>query len=444
MYSFFNKIFIPLFLIIVCPPIVLLVWHINSTMGGSLQALIHQISQHGFFTTLYRVWQPVFLGTRTAWNIICTFMLVQLLLMRIIPGKKVTGPLTPKGHRPVYKKNGFSCFLITIGLFYFFSIKLQLFSPTIIYDNFSGILGAMNLFSLCFCLILYFKGRLAPSSPENGTSGYFIFDYYWGTDLYPRILGWDIKQFTNCRIGMMSWPIIIFSFAAKQAQLFGLSNSMVASVIIMTVYIAKFFWWETGYFRTTDIMTDRAGFYLCWGCMVWVPSIYTLPVMYLVHHPYNLSAIVATSIVLFGVLLVFLNYFADAQRQKVRATYGKCKVWRQTPTLIHAQYNNENGEKKNSLLLASGWWGISRHFHYVLEISLAFFWTLPTLFNHFMPWFYVTYLTILLLHRVYREENRCAKKYGIYWDEYCSLVPNKIFPSIVRKEKTVTLQDSTE
>ena len=41
------------------------------------------------------------------------------------------------------------------------------------------------------------------------------------------------------------------------------------------VYIAKFYWWETGYLRSLDIMHDRAGFYICWGCLVWVPSVYT-------------------------------------------------------------------------------------------------------------------------------------------------------------------------
>lgn len=32
-----------------------------------------------------------------------------------------------------------------------------------------------------------------------------------------------------------------------------------------------------------------AGFYICWGCLVWVPSIYTSPGMYLVNHPVDLG-----------------------------------------------------------------------------------------------------------------------------------------------------------
>lgn len=425
--TFFN-VFMYVFLLVCCPPTVLLVWHTCAHLNGSLLALAQLMMQQGIFTTIWQIWQPVFFGTKAAWTIIFSFMAVQLLLMRFVPGKKVTGPETPKGNIPVYKDNGFASFLITIAGFYLCTSMLHLFKAGIVYDHFAGILGALNIFSLVFCLFLYFKGKYAPSSSDNGSSGNFFLDYYWGTELYPRIFGFDVKQFTNCRFGMMGWPVIILSFAAKQAETTGLTNSMIVSVAIMMVYIAKFFWWESGYFRSMDIMHDRAGFYICWGCLVWVPSIYTLPAMYLVNHPYQFSTPVAALIFLAGIASVLFNYLADRQRQKVRSTNGQCKVWGKTPKLIHAQYIDHKGEQKNSLLLTSGWWGVSRHFHYLLELSLAFFWTLPALFLNFLPWFYVVFLTILLVHRAYRDDARCATKYGDYWKQYCELVPNKIIP----------------
>ena len=428
MSSFFQKTVVPLFLILCCPPIAIMVWHICADFNGSLFNFYHIILQNGFLNTIWEIWKPVFFGTATAWKLIFIFMATQLILMRIIPGKKITGPETPKGNIPIYKDNGFACFFITIFLYCACSFWFHLFSPSIIYNHFAGILGALNIFSLLFCLFLYFKGLFFPSSSDHSTSGNFIFDYYWGTELYPRILGWDVKQFTNCRFGMMSWSIIIISFAAKQAELFGLSNTMIISVGIMLIYIAKFFYWESGYWRSMDIMHDRAGFYICWGCLVWVPSIYTLPAMYLVNHPDHFSNIIAISIFIFGFLSVLLNYLADRQRQLVRKTGGNCKIWGKKPELIFAEYQNEKGEIKKSILLVSGFWGISRHFHYLLEISLAFFWTLPVLFLNFLPWFYVIFLTILLVHRSYRDETRCKNKYGKYWERYCAKVPNKIIP----------------
>ena len=67
--------------------------------------------------------------------------------MKVLPGRKVEGPLTPKGNTPVYKANGISSFTCTMLLFYLSTSQLRLFSPCIIYDNFGGLLGALNFFS---------------------------------------------------------------------------------------------------------------------------------------------------------------------------------------------------------------------------------------------------------------------------------------------------------
>lgn len=44
--------------------------------------------------------------------------------------------------------------------------------------------------------------------------------------------------------------------------------SVQVSVILQLTYITKFFHWEMGYMNSMDIQHDRAGFYLCWGCLV--------------------------------------------------------------------------------------------------------------------------------------------------------------------------------
>ena len=425
--TFHNSIF-PLFLILVCPPTAMLMWYINVDMQGSVLEFWNNIASQGFMTVIFQMWGSIFFGTAIAWKIIFIFMASQLILMRVVPGGRFEGPITPQGNIPVYKNNGFACFVMTIFLFCFCSYRLHWFSATVIYDNFGAIIAALNVFSLVFCLFIYCKGKYAPSSSDSGASGNFIFDYYWGTELYPRIFGWDIKVFTNCRFGMMGWPIIILSFAAKQAQLYGLSNSMVVAVLIQMLYISKFFWWEGGYLRSIDIMHDRAGFYLCWGCLVWVPAIYTSPILYLVNHPVDLNLSVAVLIALMGITSVFINFFADRQRQRVRASNGRCKVWGKSPGLIQTTYTTEQGEAKSGILLTTGWWGLARHFHYLPEILAAFFWTVPALFFNALPYFYVVYLTILLVHRSYRDDERCSAKYGKYWKEYCEKVPYRILP----------------
>jgi 7-dehydrocholesterol reductase len=419
----------PLLLVTLCPPTALLIWYTHTSLGGSVMALWHEAARVGGLQLLASVWLPVMWGSKTAWAIIGAFAVTQLFLMRVLPGPDFHGPETPKGHVPVYKANGVAAFVVTLALFCGGSFGLHLFPASIIYDHFGAIIGALNTSSLVICLLLMLKGRFAPSGPDHGVSGRLLFDYYWGTELYPRILGFDIKQFTNCRFGMMSWPIILLSFAAAQHDRHGvLSDSMIVAVALQLFYVAKFFWWETGYLRSLDIMHDRAGFYICWGCLVWVPCVYTSSTLYLVDHPNVLGLPVAALIFALGVLSISINYLADRQRQQVRATNGRTTVWGKPPVLVDAPYVNERGEHKRTVLLASGWWGLGRHFHYIPEILGAAFWTLPGLFVNFLPWFYVIFLTILLVDRANRDDQRCKKKYGPVWDTYCRLVPNKILP----------------
>lgn len=429
--SWFRQTLFPLFLILICPPTVFLFWYTSAVLDGSFTKLGELIIQQGLWTTIKAVWAPYFFGSATAWQILGIFAAVELILMRLLPGKLYKGPVTPAGHIPVYKANGLAAYAVTMILFYLCGYQFHFFSPTILYDHFPELLGALNIFSLVFCFFLLLKGYWFPSSADSGSSGNFIFDYYWGTELYPRIFGWDVKMFTNCRFGMMAWPLLLVSFAAKQQQIYGLSDSMFVAVSLQIVYITKFFIWETGYLRSLDIMHDRAGYYICWGVLVWIPGIYTSPTFYLVNHPNHLGPFWATAIFFLGTVSILTNYWADKQRQLVRDSQGECRIWGKKPVITVARYTTEKGENKQNLLLASGWWGISRHFHYIPEILGAFFWSIPALFTHALPYFYVVFLTILLIDRAFRDDRRCAQKYGSDWERYCHQVPYKIIPYII-------------
>lgn len=72
-----------------------------------------------------------------------------------------------------------------------------------------------------------------------------------------------------------------------------------------------------------------------------------------------------------------------------------------------------------------------RHFHYIPEILASFFWCVPALFEHPLPYFYPVYLTLLLVDRAWRDDARCGDKYGKYWEDYCKKVPFKIIPGVV-------------
>jgi len=371
------------------------------------------------------------------------------------------GPITPKGARPDYIDNGIAhCFLFTLvflglsdfstvfGLSHYFSTA-GWFHLSIMFTNFQGMVLLLNAFGLLFCLFLYFKGKHAPSGPDNGTSGKgVIFDYYWGMELYPRIFGVDVKRFVNCRFSMTFWMLAGIGYLAADLQQNGnegnwesIKPGLFFTALSQFIYLVKFFKWEIGYMRSIDIIVDRAGFYETWGCLVWVPSVYTLHTRSIVNAAPQHTWYSAGLIFLVGTVGgVLLNFWADSQRQWFREADGNITIWGQKAKAVRCKYvvrNSATGklEERESLLLASGFWGAARHFQYLFELMAAWSWCLlSTNFsdtgNGVLPLFYATFLTILLIHRADRDELKCIKKYGDGYRRYMDLVPYKIIPGI--------------
>jgi 7-dehydrocholesterol reductase len=421
----------PMVLMLLTPIFSIVYFHVCAKGKGDFVQFAATMYKHGVFTTLKGIWPNMVDGE--AWSMILGFAALQLALMKLVPGRKFKANITPHGHTPVYVANGTACYLITLGLLVG-SAQLGYFDPALIYDKFGFILSGMNIFAGVFCVLLVIKGHVAPSGPDSGSNGSMITDFYWGMELYPRVLGWDVKVFTNCRMGMMFWAVAIVSFMYKNLQINHghLSPGLACSVAIQLVYISKFFYWEMGYMCSMDIQHDRAGYYICWGCLVWVPAVYTSCAFYLTQHAPPLSASTAAIIFICGATCVFINYDSDQQRYVFRQTKGKCLIWGQPPNKIMARYKTVDGQTKESLLLLDGWWKYSRHFHYVPEIMASVFWSISALDTGFIgPYFYVIYLTILLTDRAFRDDDRCKKKYGKYWTQYCNEVPYMIVPGII-------------
>lgn len=418
----------PLFLMIASPIFSIVFIHTVSTMQGDFREFATLCFNDGFVTTMKNIWPTPF--DPLVLKGIGSFMVFELILQKFMPGKQFKASITPTGNVPVYQANGMACYLTTlitlIGLAY-----AEVIRPAVVYDKFGEFISSMNVFAVLFCFLLYFKGHVAPTNSDSGSNGNLIIDYFWGMELNPRILGWDVKMFTNCRFGMMFWAVGIVCFAHKNIELNDgeIQYGMAVNVLLQLIYISKFFHWEMGYMCSMDIQHDRAGFYICWGCLVWVPSVYTSHSYYLAGNAPAISEAIALAIFVFGCLMVYINWESDNQRYIFRQTNGNCKIWGRTPRKIVAEYTTASGELKKSLLLVDGWWKVSRHFHYMPEILGSLCWGLPALNTALVgPYFYTTFLTILLVDRAYRDDDRCRKKYGIYWEKYCSEVPYMILP----------------
>lgn len=430
---FFQRIFVPLFLITFTPNTVVLLWYTAVHCDGSFLRLFQVLSADGLLTGVGRIWADIHIASPISVAVIVGYVIWALVLMTTLPGPTVEGPITPNGNVPRYRDNGFACYVVTMASFAVLAVPLPRwtgYSVTIVYDRFDEFLATLTIFAHFLCIFLYVKGLLWPSSTDSGSSGNPIFDYYWGTELYPRVAGVDIKVFTNCRFGMTVWPLLVAIFTIKNYELYGFVDSVWVSATLQMIYFTKFFWWESGYMRTIDIMLDRAGFYICWGCICWIPGVYASVSMYLASRAVQLGAFWSICVLAAGFASCMINYTADRQKLVVRQTDGKCLVWGRPAEVIRAEYTLASGRKSTGLLLVSGYWGIARHFHYVPELLLAFLWSVPALFQNAMPYTYAVYLPFLLIHRTFRDDTKCGEKYGRYWDQYCRRVPYKMLPYV--------------
>lgn len=232
----------PLVLMLTTPVFSIVFYHVVAHLDSNFWAFLIMIQEHGFCTTVYSIWPSPW--DAVTWKLITSFLAFELLLQKFLPGQQFEATVTPKGNRPVYTANGMAAYLVTLATL-LLGTYLGYFYPALVFDKFGNILSSMNVFALLFCAMLLIKGHVAPSSTDSGSNGSVVMDYYWGMELYPRILGWDVKMFTNCRAGMMFWAVGILCFAHKNMQLHGgtLQLGMAVNVALQLIYITKFFYW---------------------------------------------------------------------------------------------------------------------------------------------------------------------------------------------------------
>lgn len=204
----------PLFLTLQAPFTIVFVWLICTEYEGSIQKFATELNWEHLVSVF-----P--LPSFEALKIVLCYAVLCYLLLRLVPGKifegishlsffffhfiqtKCIGPVSPMGNIPKYKLNGVLVYFITHILLYLAAYQFKIISPSLVYDRFGEILITTSLISIVFCVGLYFKGLYSPTSTDRVVSGIFIFDFFQGTELYPELLGVSLKQYINCRFGMM-------------------------------------------------------------------------------------------------------------------------------------------------------------------------------------------------------------------------------------------------
>ncbi|XP_064471330.1 uncharacterized protein LOC135385762 isoform X2 [Ornithodoros turicata] len=417
---------IPLLVMVIVPNFLVCLIYFVVSYGSSFEKT-PEVSLVGIWVD---AWTLSSFGSLQTWTFLVGLATYAVLSVILLPGKAYYGPISA-GHAPKYYRNGFLYYIITMVIAGYIILyqdvrcwSLYLMLPTLVVR--------LTIMGTVACFLLYLKGRYAPSLGESSTSGHSISDFFWGLEKHPRLLGGtvDVKQCINSRFGMMLWQLIVLVCWKASVEDKGWNSAMTTSALLQTVYIARFFWWEDGYMHSLGITEDRAGFCIIYGCMVGVPTLYPLTAVCLVEQKWSADLLLSLLNFVLGVSAIVLNYWADYQRQVARATNGKCTIWGHPPRIIKATYRDSFGKQKISLLLVSGFWSWSRHPNYFFEILSALLWSVPAGFRSVIPYTYLVYLTVCLIHRSHRDDAKCCMKYKAYWKEYCWLVRYRMVPFI--------------
>ena len=285
-----------------------------------------------------------------------------------------------------------------------------------------------------------------------------------GRALTPLVGTVDIKFFCEQRPGLMAWLAINAGCAVHAYQLTGgVSMPMLLVNVFHYLYVLDTFVFEvrraphagggggrrrrplgpnignggalhariaTGrgawcvqraVLSTADITTEGFGYMLCFGDLVWVPFTYSLQARFLSYFDVVLSPAKVASIVMLFVLGFVTFRLSNLEKDRFRRNPDAPEnaALKAHSILTHT----------GSRLLASGWWGMARHINYLGDWLLSLAGCLACGPNA-IPYFFVLYFGILLIHRERRDDYKCSNKYGPAWAEYTRRVPWRIIPYV--------------
>ncbi len=329
---------------------------------------------------------------------------------------------------------------------------------TFINRNYIQLLTANVIVSYVLAAYVYIKSfSVKPHNREKrelaagGHTGNMLYDFWIGRELNPRVnipmVGEvDIKAFMEVRPGLLGWAMLNYAFAAKQYKNYGyLSDSMLMVLASQTIYVFDCFWTETGILTQIDLIQDGFGFMLAFGDLVWVPFTYSLQAKYLSVHPVSLGPAYVLAILAVQLFGYYIFRASNSEKNRFRTNPSD-------PSVAHLKYIET---AQGSRLLTSGWWGAARHINYLGDWVMSWAYCLPTLAAGYkltpsilypgtrlvstegmkgtaipITYFFLVYFAVLLIHRERRDEEKCKRKYGKDWDEYCRQVRWRIVPGL--------------
>lgn len=402
---------------------------------GGAMPLPEGLADVGSFAT--RMIAHVVTDAAPTWEAVAvytTFLLVQAALMAWLPGLKIKGLPVPSQDnvRLEYVCNGISAWyatLVLVGVAHFSGA----YPLTRVWDQFGSLMTVAIVAGDLVAIAAYVGAKRTGNT--HRMSGRFLYDFFMGAWLNPRIGSLDLKMWSEIRIAWIMLFLLTLSAAAHQYATYGeISTPMIFMLTAHGLYTNACMKGEECIPTTWDIFYEKWGWMLIFWNLAGVPFVYAFSSAYIASRP-PFEHPLAFTIGLFVALLLAYYVWDTSQSQRnrfrmmERGTYVKRRTFPQLPwgTLKNPRYlQTAHGNK----LLTDGWWRYARKIHYSMDVVMALSWGLVCGFDHYLPYFYVTFFVLMIAHRAHRDIQRCRTKYGEDWDRYCEEVPHLFVPGL--------------
>jgi protein-S-isoprenylcysteine O-methyltransferase Ste14 len=335
-----------------------------------------------------------------------------------LPGRWITGYITKKNsaEKMRYHLNGICVFFTVILIWFLLGIFNIVPFDWLYKYRWHGLAGAF-ISGVVFSLVV-----VLPYPPVRKS---FLADLFFGRIENLQFRGGtaDAKMWLYLA-GATMLELNVLSFAAHHWMLFGVhaSAGIFISTLLITYFIVDYFVFERVHLYTYDLIAERVGFKLGWGCIVFYAYFYAVFLWATVERP---DPQTPHWLLMIYVFLFFTGWVlsrgANMQKYFFKRFPEKAFLCILPKTIT---------DGKNTLLV-NGFWGISRHINYLGEILMASGIILCTGYPSLIwPWLYPLYYVVLLVTRQRDDDKRCSLKYGELWKTYVKKVPYRIIPFI--------------
>ena len=363
-------------------------------------------------------------------------MLVEFVLAWIMPGYMQEGlPVPSLNYKTLmYKCNALGCLYSTLIIAAALHVS-GVFRLTQIIEHFGEYMTVSMIAGFAVSFATYFHAVFTRTT--HRMSGNFMYDFFMGAALNPRIGPIDLKMWAEVRIPWILLFLISVSGACQQYEQYGYVTPNMAFMVLATgLYINACAKGEECIPQTWDMFHEKWGFMVIFWNFAGVPFTYCYSIVCMAAHPpeyYRFSTL--TYIFMFSLLLFAHFVFDSSMAQKSRfrmQLQGTLKVRWSFPqwpwsTLKDPRYlQTEHG----NALLIDGWWQFLRKPNYTADWTQAFLWGAIAGTRSVIPYYYSLFFLAVLTHRCGRDFERCARKYGKDWEKYCQIVPYRFIPFV--------------